>query len=82
MVCSKMRVIARTAPVAQVSNHSNHKTLTPKQQLKRLPTTLAQVKVGDKFENLLNGISQILYSLYRAKGITKNVCDNIMNSMK
>ena len=41
-----------------------------------------KVKVGDKFENLLNGISQILYSLYRAKGITKNVCNNIMNSIK
>ena len=33
-------------------------------------------------ENLLNGICQIIYSLYWDKEITKNVCNNIMNLVK
>ena len=48
----------------------------------RLPITLAQVKEGNTFENLLNEIRQIVYSLYRAKEITKKVYNNIMNSIK
>ena len=43
------------------------KTLTPKQMLQRLPIALAQVKTGNKFENLLNEIRKIIYSLYQAK---------------
>ena len=57
------------------------KILTPKQVLQRLPITLAQVKVGNTFENLLNEIRQVIYSLYRAKQITKKLCKNIMNSI-
>ena len=49
--------------------------LTPK-------TALAQVKAGNTYENLLNEIRQIIYSLYRIKEVTKNVCNNIMNSIK
>ena len=56
------------------------KILTPNQMLQRLPITLAQAKTGNTYENLLNKISQIIYSLYRAKEITKNVYNNIMNS--
>ena len=41
--------------------------------LQRLPITLAQVKAGNISENLLNEIIQIIYSLYRAKEITKKV---------
>ena len=33
--------------------------------LQRLPIALAQVKVGNSSENLLNEIRQIIYSLYR-----------------
>ena len=58
------------------------KILTPNQMLQRLPITLAQAKTGNTYENLLNKISQIIYSLYRAKEITKNVYNNIMNSIK
>ena len=58
------------------------KILTPKQMLQRLPIELAQVKAGNISENLLNGIRQIIYSLYRAKEIPKNVYNNIMNSIK
>ena len=50
--------------------------------LHRLPIALAQVKVGNTSENLLNEIRQIIYSLYRAKEITKKVYNNTMNSIK
>ena len=50
--------------------------------LQRLPRALTQVKTGNTSENLLNEIRQIIYSLYRAKEITKKVYNNIMNSIK
>ena len=50
--------------------------------LQRLPIALTQVKVGKTSENLLNNIRQIIYSLWRAKEITKKVDNNIMNSIK
>ena len=55
---------------------------TPKQMLQRLPIALAQVKAGNTSENLLIEIKQIIYSLYRAKEITKKVYKNTMNSIK
>ena len=58
------------------------KTLTPKQILYRLPIALAQVKAENTSENLLNEIRKIIHSLYRAKEITKNIYNNIMNSIK
>ena len=42
---------------------------------------LAQVKVGNTSENLLNEIKQILCSLYWAKEIMKKVYNKIMNSI-
>ena len=47
------------------------KVLTPIQILQRLPIALAQVKAGNNSENLLNGIRQIVYSLYHSKEITE-----------
>ena len=47
--------------------------------LQRLPIGLAQVKAGNTSENLLNKVRQLIYSLYRAKEITKKVYNNIMN---
>ena len=58
------------------------KILTPNQMLKRLPIALAQVKVGNNSESLLNEIRQIVYSLYRSKEITKKVNNNIINLIK
>ena len=55
------------------------KILTPKQMLQRSPIALAQVKAGNASENLLNEIRQTIYSLHRAKEITKKVYNNIMN---
>ena len=50
--------------------------------LQRLPIPLAQVKAGNTSEDLLNEIRQIIYSLYKAKKITKEVYNDIMNSIK
>ena len=58
------------------------KILTPKQMLQRLPIAFVQVKAGNTSKNLLHEIRRITYSLHQAKEIAKNVCDNIMNSIK
>ena len=58
------------------------KILTPKQMLQGLPIALAEVKSGNRSENLLNEIRKILYSLYQAKEIIKKVYKIIMNSIK
>ena len=50
--------------------------------LQRLPIAFAQVKAGNTYENLLNEIRLIIYSLYWAKEINKKVYSNIMNSIK
>ena len=39
--------------------------------LQRLPIALAHVKAGNKSENLLNEIRQIVYSLYQLKKLLK-----------
>ena len=56
--------------------------MTPKQIFQRLPIAIAQVKAGNTSENLLNEMRQIIYSLYRAKEVTKKTCGNMMNSIK
>ena len=58
------------------------KILTLKQILQTLTIALAQIEAGNTSENLPNGISQIIYSLYWEKEITKKVYDNIINSIK
>ena len=50
--------------------------------LQRLPIVLAQVRAGNTSENLLNEIRQIIYFSHQANKITKNVYNNIMNSIK
>ena len=56
--------------------------LTPYQILQRLPIALAQVKAVYTPDNLLNKIKEIIYSFYRAKEITKKVCNKIINSIE
>ena len=58
------------------------KILTPKQMLQRLPIALAQIKVGNNSQSLLNEIRQIVYFLYQSKEITKKVYNNILKSIK
>ena len=60
-------------------DHTNLKIFNPKQMLQRLPIAPAQVQAGNTSENLLNETCQIIYSLYRAKEITKKVYNNIVN---
>ena len=50
--------------------------------LHRLSIALVQIKAGNISENLQNKIRQIIYSLYQTKEITKNVYNNVMNSLK
>ena len=50
--------------------------------LQRLPIALAQVKVGNNSENLVNEIRQIVYSLYQSKENTKKLYNNIIKSIK
>ena len=49
--------------------------------LQRLPIVLAEVKAGNNSEGLLNGIKQIVYSLYQSKQTTKKVYNNIIKSI-
>ena len=58
------------------------KILTPKQILQRLAIALAQIKVGNNSQSLLNESRQIVYSLYQSKEITKKVYNNIVKSIK
>ena len=52
--------------------------------LERLPIALAQVKLGNTSENLLNGFNQTIYSMFQAKAKAKKkktliLCNNIIN---
>ena len=75
-------MILEAKRLARAQEGTGLKILTPNQMLKRLPIALAQVKVGNNSESLLNEIRQIVYSLYRSKEITKKVYNNIINSIK
>ena len=70
----------RQKKLAKEQEGTGPKILTPNQMLKRLPIALAQIKAGNNAESLLNEISQIVYSLYRPKEITKKVYSNIIKS--
>ena len=53
------------------------KILISEQMLQTLSILLAQVKTGNRSE-----IRQVVYSLYKAKEITKKVYNNIVTSIK
>ena len=48
----------------------------------KLPIVLAQIKDGNTFEDWLNEIRKIIYYLYRANEVDRNVYNNIINSIK
>ena len=50
--------------------------------LRRLPIFLAQLKVGNNSEKLKNEISQLFYSLYRSKNLTKQFYKNLIDIIK
>ena len=64
------------------SKRSELEILTPNQILQILPVALAHVKAGNKSENLLNKIRQIVHSLYQSKEITNKVYKNIIKSIQ
>ena len=49
--------------------------------LQRLLIKLAQIKIGNASENLLNEIRQSIYLLYQGKEITKKLYNIIINSI-
>ena len=68
--------------ILDINKHSQEgkgiKILTPNQMLSKLPTTLAQLKVGNNSEKLKNEIRQLLNSLYRSKNMTKQLYNNLI----
>ena len=54
------------------------KILTPNHMLSRLPISLAQLEAENNSNKLKNEIRQLLYSLYRAKNMTKQVYKNLI----
>ena len=44
-----------------------------------LTISLAQLKAGNNSEKLKNEIRQLLYSLYRSKKLTKNICKSVID---
>ena len=71
--------------ILDINKHSQEgkgiKILTPNQMLSKLPTTLAQLKVGNNSEKLKNEIRQLLYSLYCSKNMTKQVYNNLIKDI-
>ena len=56
--------------------------LSPKEMIEGFIGYLAPVNADNTFGNLLNKIRQNIYSFYQVKEITKNVYNNITNSIK
>ena len=55
------------------------KILTPNQTLSRLPISSAQLNAGNNSKKLKDEIRQLLYSLYRSKELTKNICRSLVD---
>ena len=55
------------------------KILTPDQMISSLPITLAQLKAENNSESLESEIRQLLYSLYRSKKLTKQLCKSLID---
>ena len=49
--------------------------------LNRLPILLTQIEAGNNSIKLKNEVRQILFSLYRAKVLTKTVYNNLNKSV-
>ena len=64
--------------VAEISDRSYLKILSPKQKPQILPIALAYVKADNTFDE----IHQRICSLFRAKEIARKVCNNTMNPIK
>ena len=65
--------------IFEFNRQQQRQGLTPNQMLRRLPISLAQLKAGNDSENLKNEIRRLLYSLYRSKKLTKNICKSLVD---
>ena len=61
---------------------SGLKIITNKQMVNRLPILLAQIQAGNNSTKLKNEARQILYLLYRSKGVTKTVYNNSIRAIR
>ena len=55
------------------------KILTLNQMLSRLPISLAQLNTGNNSDKLKNEITQLLYSFYRSKKLTKQLYKSLVD---
>ena len=60
-------------------NQLNQSGQEPNQMLSRFPISLTQLKAGNNSEKLKNEIRQLLYSLYRSKKITRQLCKSLVD---
>ena len=65
--------------ILEFNRQQQRQGLTPNQMLRRLPISLAQLKAGNDSEKLKNEIRRLLYSLYRSKKLTKNICKSLVD---
>ena len=64
-----------------VSRGKGLKTLRPNPMLSRLTISLAQLKAENNSEKLKNEIRQLLYFLYRSEKLTKEIYNNLINTI-
>ena len=62
------------------ANHGSVLKILTSKQMHQI--AFAHLKAGNTSKNLLTEIRQIIYSLYRAKEITKKLHNNVMKSIK
>ena len=65
--------------ILEFNRQQQRQGLTPNQMLRRLPISLAQLKAGNDSEKLKNEIRRLLYSLYRSKKLSKNICKSLVD---
>ena len=70
-----------TTAEKSTTEEKGFKIFTANQILSRLPIPLAQLNGGDNSEKFKNEIRQILNSLYRSKKLTKQLYNNLINTI-
>ena len=66
-------IVEKTLDLSEQQKDKTLKILTPKQMLQRFLISLAQLKSDNTSKKLINEVQEIMYSLYQANKITKNV---------
>ena len=66
MIINELIKLMEDINIKEIPENENPKNYA-KMMLQKLPIALAQKKAGNTSENLLHGIRQIIYYLYREK---------------